>query len=213
MEKMSNIQILILVLAIAFGVYYFTGDDSSVDEKLDASVIDVVNNIDTTDLESYIDEKYEFRYSESLSLDHFAYKTPIKSTRVAFFGERQVNSGKTDLSVFEDLGFFDGYLFIVADLGQESNLDAKGYATKEMVSHEKECGKSKVSELSDISLSSQEGYSFSVENCLGSYTLSYVSFGDSLYKTTQFYVGNDEDKKEYKKATEDILNTFEFLEL
>ena len=167
----------------------------------------VKNNIDDWIL--FSDEDYEFKYPKGLTVDNLAFSDK-KNTRVKFFGPNQKN---IKMDAFNTFSIDDGYVFWVAKIESNEDIDVENYAKKDANKHKEDCisENSSIADVVKSEIGKNESYSFLVKNCLGNYNLSYVKNGDSLYKISQFYIGDSKDKeREYFKNTSAILSTFEF---
>jgi len=156
--------------------------------------------------ETYAGSEYSFKYPAGLKSDTGAAGAGIESIRFQFVGPKQVASGRTQTSLF------DGYAFIVTKTGLVSQKTPDQLATERRNNSKDDCGPEVVlSDIRNISVGKGSGVQYSVKNCMGDYTSSYISNGNNVYEIIQLYVGEVADQKGYEETTNQIFNTLKFL--
>lgn len=156
--------------------------------------------------ETYTGSEYSFRHPAGLKSDTGAAGAGVESIRFQFMGPKQVASGRTQTSLF------DGYSFIVTKIGLVSQKTPEQLTTEQRNNSKDNCGSEVVlSGIKNISLDKASGVQYSVKNCMGDYTSSYISSGSNVYEIIQLYVGDTSDQKGYEEITNQIFNTLKFL--
>ena len=162
----------------------------------------------TADWETYTTNEYSFKHPLGLKSDTGAAGRAFESIRFSFMGQKQIASGKieTELS--------DGYAFTVTKIGSIDTTSPKQEAEKEYSNSKESCPSDNaiVEIIAKTTIDNNEAYRFSVKDCLGDYTLSFVSSDKFVYSIIQLYVGDSEDYSGYKLITDQILSTFKFVE-
>ncbi len=214
MNRTAIFAAIAVFAALAFG---FSGKDSQTSQisqennEKNSSANQEIADIDLSGWDTFSSDEYEFKYPKEALFDNVAV-LGVENSRVKFFGEKQVKKQKANMSAFDHFAVEDGYAFWIAKV-KSKEVDAKSYAESELKKHKIECKKEKSSQISDIKnvkINGKDAYSFSVKNCFGNYDLSYLENNGSLYKISQFYVGDENDKEKYFKTTNAILLTLKF---
>lgn len=218
------ILITLLVSLVLFGLGgYYVGKQS-------AAIPNVVENVETSpiptssatpsnspsaamidldataDWETYSSPEYSFKHPKGLESDRDAAGAGAESIRVKLMGPKQIASGRTQTSLF------DGYFFVVTKIGSITEKSVAEWAAERKSNSEGSCGpEGTVSADKTIALENASGVQYTVKNCMGDYTLSYLSNGTSVYEVTQLYTGEPADQKVYQEITNQIFNTLRFL--
>lgn len=161
------------------------------------------------DWEIYSNSAYSFKHPKDLASDTNAGGANAESTRFRYMGEKQKTSGRTQTELF------DGYMFIVTKIDSSGQKSAKQAAEEAYKSTKQNCGNydnSSISEISVITINGQIAYQYEVSNCYTDYKNTFIANGDSVYNITQSYTGEEPEYFEYKKITDQILSTFEFVD-
>jgi len=161
----------------------------------------------TVNWETYTGSEYSFKHPAGLKSDTGAAGAGSESIRFQYMGQKQVASGRTQTELF------DGYAFIVTKIGLISQKTPEQLATERRNNSKDNCGSDVVlSEIKSVSLGMSKGVQYSVKNCMGDYTSSYVSSGNNVYEIIQLYVGENVDQKGYEEITNQIFNTLTFMQ-
>jgi hypothetical protein len=139
---------------------------------------------------------YSFKYPDGLNSDTLPGGTGFEGIRYTFMGPIQTASGKTQTELT------DGYSFAVVKQGQSSELDPKTEIEKSVQNSKENC--TSISTVSDVVIAKVDAFQYS-ENCLGTYTITYLSDGNYTYSISQLYTSES-----YKTVTDQILSTFKF---
>lgn len=225
-SKTSMIQVLIAVLVSAvvfgFGGYYIGLQSSKNSQEMisqqylptptQSPVIlsdptPTLNISDTTaDWETYTGSQYSFKHPAGLKSDTGAAGIGAESIRFQFMGPKQIASGRTQTSIF------DGYSFVVTKLNVSEEKTPIEWAAERRTSAIEICSSDIImSEIIPISIDKGVGVQYTVKNCLGDYTSSYIAYGNTVYEINQLYTGDEADQKQYEAITNQIFNTLKFL--
>jgi hypothetical protein len=160
----------------------------------------------TSDWETYSGNGYSFKYPKGLKSDTGAAGQGVESIRVQFMGPKQVASGRTETSLF------DGYSFVVTKISSNTSKTAQQQAQEERVNSEENCGfdQSIISPITQTQVAGTSASQYSVAECFGDYTSSYLVNNANLYRITQLYTGEEPEKQDYKAITNQILSTLKF---
>lgn len=165
------------------------------------------SEISTDDWQEFQGNGYAFKYPQGLKSDTGASGQGVESIRVSFMGPKQVASGRTQSMLA------DGYQFVVTKIESNTTKSAQQQAQEERTNSEENCNFDQVtiSSITQTEISGITAAQYSVTECYGDYTSSYLVHNDSLYRITQVYTGEDPEKQDYKSITDQILSTFEFV--
>jgi hypothetical protein len=159
----------------------------------------------TADWETYTGADYSFKHPKGLKSDTGAAGTGFESIRVQFMGPKQVASGRTQTSLF------DGYSFVVTKIGSDLQKTPAQWADERINNLKDGCGPEvSWSEVKQITIDKETGVQYTVENCMGDYTASYVAYNGNVYEITQLYVGEETDQRDYEEITNQIFNSLKF---
>lgn len=144
----------------------------------------------------------------------FKYPTEAKGesreeeSLVVHMGQKQIDSGRTQTELF------DGYSFRVGEIINDKNLTLEQLAKGERENTQNNCNSEdgKVSEVKIFKVDGKNGFQYSALSCYIDYTETIVENAGKFYRISQSYVGEPTDQEDYKKTTEQILGTFEFLD-
>ena len=224
-QSKSNFLPIILatfISGIVFGVggYYFCKQASTIQkvtENIQTSPIPssppvlspTVEPIDSDSManwETYNSSEYSFKHPAGLKSDTGAAGTGFESIRFQLIGPKQIASGRTQTSLF------DGYSFIVTKMGIATQKTPEQWATERRNDSKENCGSEVIlSDVEPITIGKATGVQYSVKNCIGDYTASYLLNGTNVYEITQLYVGEPVDQKAYEEITNQIFNSLKFL--
>jgi hypothetical protein len=99
----------------------------------------------------------------------------------------------------------------VTKIGSVTQKTPEQLASERKSNLKDDCGAEVViSEVKSITLGKSSGVQYSVKNCMGNYTNSYVSNGNNVYEITQLYTGEAIDQKGYEEITNQIFNSLKF---
>lgn len=159
----------------------------------------------TADWELYSGKEYSFRHPTGLKSDTGAAGVGFESIQFQYMGPKQIASGRTQTSLF------DGYSFVVTKIGSASQKTSTQWANERRDNSKENCGPEVVlSEIKQITIDKGAGVQYSVKNCIGDYTSSYVTYNGNVYEITQLYVGEEADQKNYQDITDQIFNSLKF---
>jgi len=159
----------------------------------------------TADWETYTSPDYSFKHPSYLKSDTGAAGTGFESIRFQYMGPKQIASGRTQTSLF------DGYSFVVTKISSTTQKTPEQWATERRNNSKDNCGTEVVlSEIKQITVGKASGVQYSVENCMGDYTSSYLSYRGNIYEVTQLYVGEEADQGKYEEITKQIFSTLKF---
>lgn len=160
----------------------------------------------TAGWETYSGNGYSFKYPKGLKSDTEAAGQGVESIRVQFIGPKQVASGRTETSLF------DGYSFVVTKISSNTTKTAQQQAQEERINSEENCGfdQSTISPATQTQIAGINATQYSVTECFGDYTNSYLENNNNIYRITQLYTGEEPEKQDYKTITNQILSTFKF---
>jgi len=160
----------------------------------------------TASWETYADSEYSFKHPKGLKSDTGAAGTGFESIRFQFMGPKQTASKRTQTSLS------DGYSFVVTKIGLASQKTPTQWAEERKNNSKENCGPQVIlSDVRQIAVDKGSGVQYSIKNCIGDYTSSYVSYNSNVYEITQLYVGEAADQKGYEEITNQIFNTLKFL--
>ena len=207
---------LVSSLIFGFGGYYLGKQSVNYNQNSSNTTAQPVSSSSPTDTptifdstanwETYTSLEYSFKHPKDLKSDTGAAGTGFESIRFQFIGSKQIASGRTQTSLF------DGYSFVVTKIGSTTQKTPEQWATERRYNSKENCGPEVIlSDVKQITVDKANGVQYSVKNCIGDYTSSYVSNGGSVYEVTQLYVGEQADQKEYEEITNQIFNTLKFL--
>lgn len=145
---------------------------------------------------------FSFRYpegslAESSQTDSF----------VRFMGQKQIDSGRTQTELF------DGFIFRIEPIPVDSDSILEQVAETERKNSQANCttDAGQVSALNPVIIDGLNAHQFSAVGC-SDYTLTIVKSGTITYRITALYIGEDVDRPNYKKTTEQILSTVKFVQ-
>lgn len=201
--------ILLIILGIAGGIFYLYQNKLAVfaPPPLGSPQPSAEAADPTADWEIYSNNEYSFKYPTGLKTDTGAAGAGYESIRVQYMGQKQIQSGRTQTSLF------DGYAFIVTKVSSNSTKTSLQQAEEEQNNSKESCDSEDafVSKISPVTVSLVEGYQY-YGSCLGDYVSTFLNYKSNLYRLTQLYVGEEPEVSEYNKITDQILSTFKFLE-
>lgn len=211
-KPVAKVAVILLIISlIAVGAYFLlqrnTQTQQSTPESTPTST--PTPTLDPTAAwEIYTSDEYSFRYPKGLKSDTGAAGQGFESIRVQYTGEEQTASGRTETSLF------DGYSFVVTKVSSDTTKTAQQQAQEERANSEENCDsdQSTLSSVTQIQMAGVNASQYSVTECFGDYTSSYLVNNGNLFRITQLYVGEESEKQEYKATTDQILSTFEFTE-
>lgn len=156
--------------------------------------------------ETYRSSAYTLKHPDGLKSDTGATGAGVESIRFQFMGPKQIASGRTQTSLF------DGYSFVVTKVGLATEKTAVQRANEARSNTKDNCGAEVIlSEIKEIQIGNSTGIQYSVKNCMGDYTNTFVTNGGYVYEITQLYTGDKEDQQKYEEITNQIFSTFRFL--
>lgn len=153
----------------------------------------------TADWKTYTGKLFSFKYPKDAKLE----VQPDGVVKIMYMGQKQIDSGRTQTSLF------DGYGFFVAPSKEKVSLE-DGYKNRvesfNNVCDSEKMGKSKITKIDGFQALQYDS------SCLGDYTTSLVINKDNIFfELSQLYVGETADQSDYKKITDQILSTLKFL--
>lgn len=160
----------------------------------------------TATWESYTGTEYSFKHPAGINSDTGAAGAQAESIRFSFMGQKQIDSGRTQTELA------DGYMFVVTKIDAKSEKTPEQWARERMKANQEDnCGPDVVfSDIKPVQLGTSTGVQYTVRNCRGDYTSSYISNGKYIYEVTQLYVGDAADQKGYEETTNQIFSTLKF---
>lgn len=213
-------EALICFAAFGLGGYYLGKQSSNCRQSMDSPLILPSPTLQaltpngptakpsadlTTDWETYVGKSYSFKHPKGLEFDTEAAGAGAESVRFQFIGAKQRESGRTQTELF------DGYSFVVTKLGSVSQKTPIQWASERRESEKDICGPDVLlSEVEQITIDKGVGVQYTVKNCMGDYTTSYVAYDDNVYEITQLYSGEGTDRSNYEEITNEIFNTLRF---
>lgn len=155
---------------------------------------------------TYSGDDYSFQYPlAETKTDTGAAGTGFESFRVIYMGEKQRASGRTETSLA------DGYMFIVTKIQTDGSKTISELAAERRGNSVQGClDDAQVGAIKEVDVGNQKGLQYSVDNCLGDYTNTYVGVDKAVYEITQMFTGEEPEYFEYKKITEEIFSTLKF---
>ncbi len=212
-QKPWLISGLIFLLALSLGASgYLAYQNSQLQEKLvnrdqvtptpDPNVL-IPPTDPTAGWEIYLGDGYSFKYPKGLKSDTGAAGQGIESISVQFVGPKQ---GRKEGSLL------DGYTFVVTKLKPDISKTAQQQAQEERANSEKNCNfdQSTISSVIQTQIAGTNAWQFSITECLGDSTHSFLTNGENLYRISQLYTGEEAEVQKYKTITDQILSTFKF---
>lgn len=157
----------------------------------------------TADWETYISSSkdYSVKHPKGLKIDNNTAGAGEESTRFVYMGQSQIDSGRTQTELA------DGYFFVIAKIGKNSQFEPKAEITKSLANTKEECVQDNASftSVTQMKLGEINAYQYSA-SCRTDYTITYLSDSKNTYSITQFFTNQD-----YKTITDQILSTFKFI--
>lgn len=153
----------------------------------------------TADWQTYTDQGmgYSVKYPMEANLNLYE----KKYFRVSYMGHKQIESGRTETSLF------DGYSVTIVPTTDGNSLDE--IYTKRVESFDNACDPTQMGQSSKITISGYQAIKYSA-SCLGDYTTYIINHNNSFVDITLMTTGDGEDLPKYLAVTNQILSTFKF---
>lgn len=142
----------------------------------------------------------------------FSFKYPVDArlevqqdgvVKIMYMGQKQIDSGRTQTSLF------DGYGFFVSS--QNETLTLEEVYQKRVENFGNACDPDKMGKLQSSTIDGYKAVYYD-SSCLGDYTTYLViNKDDILFELVELYVGDSADQVVYKKVVDQILSTFKFI--
>jgi hypothetical protein len=154
--------------------------------------------------ENYVNPKYKFSFE--YPSEAVIQELEDSTFQVVFAGERQLDP------ITEGSFLLDGYIFRVIVTKVSVNRDVEDVAKRKLLNYTQTCPDIHTSSsVEKTVVDTIAGHRFSVTNCLADYQEIYVLYDDMMYQITRVYRGDIGFKEKYRRSTENIFNSFEFL--
>lgn len=155
--------------------------------------------------QTYTDQQYGFSFQYPVeAVVRNVMETP-KRVKVMRIGPTQVASGRIQTELF------DGYSFTVTFFSEAKDGSISVLSEKMYNSAKQACSEATFSPIKDVQIAGKNAKTYSVENCLGNYTETFVGNHGYVYDITQIYSGNDKLlERTYQDTISQILATFRF---
>jgi len=202
----TSILIIIVLVIIAFGVWYFASTRQSNIETETTTTPNITQPTESpavvaNDWKTYENTTYEFtfRYPPEANVND----TGSNYMSVNFMGQKQIDSGRTQTELF------DGYAMNVVDLTDEGDFSSlDDFAEARMSQFDDVC--SMVSEPKTGSVN-ENPYITVDASCLGDFTIFYFENSNRFYEVGLLVTGDKEDTPGYQQTVNDMFSTFTFL--
>ncbi|HSX48769.1 MAG TPA: hypothetical protein VLE44_00750 [Candidatus Saccharimonadales bacterium] len=160
----------------------------------------------TSNWKPYSNTKYGFSFSYPSVADFSQVgNSPYEQYKVVYIGKKQIASGRTQTSLF------DGYIFYVSVRGEAATNSVDKISADTLANSKQNCSEqTRYSEIGVVKIGNQLGKTYTVTDCMGDFTETFVSNGKTTFEITQLYVGDKPEYDEYKNTTNQIISTFKF---
>lgn len=158
----------------------------------------------TANWKTFSEPTYGFSYKYPAEAEVVETGSASGQYKVLFVGQKQIASGRTQTSLF------DGYIFNISVRGKIGETSVDQVTNETYQGTKSTCEQAQLSAISAVIINSTPAKTYTVTNCMGDYTETFITDGKNIFELTQLYTGDATDQPKYQQITNQILSTFKF---